>query len=237
MKPDEAVTPSGCSVQCAYPARAMTPKTPEFRTGSRSGPLGRVLALCSVLAIQLLSGCAVTAGGLYDPNRDPLSSEHRIQHTAWLARVEALDANPADKRVLEDSLTLDLLGYLESADYFRSVRILSGQVPPDDYVLRFRFARFRQTWIMHPLYFPAVVATLGIYQFAGGPVFRETSRLSATLAITHADGSSLVVVHSDIDKGENLSMYWRTTGRCGTVDARTSVVRDLMEKAIAELHR
>jgi len=156
----------------------MTSKAPARRTRSRSGRLGLVLALCSVLAIQLLPGCAATAGGLYEPNYDPFSSKRRIERAAWLARVEVLDADGANKSALEDSLTLDLLAYLESGDYFRSVRILSGQIPPDDYVLRFRFTKFQQTWMWHPLFFPAVVATMGVYALAGGPAFRETSRLS-----------------------------------------------------------
>jgi len=45
------------------------------------------------------------------------------------------------------------------------------------------------------------------------------------------------VVHSDIDKGENILAYSRIANPYGAVDARTSVARDLMDKAAAELHR
>jgi hypothetical protein len=111
-----------------------------------------------------------------------------VQKNAWLKRVEITDSemgHPENKENLENTLTNNLLRFLRDGRYFKKTDLLTGKPQPEDYVLQFRFDRYRQTRNLK-----------GISYF-------DASDLSATLMITHPDGQLVKEVKSDI-KEEHL---------------------------------
>lgn len=140
-----------------------------------------------------------------------------VQKNAWLKRVEITDSemgHPENKENLENTLTNNLLRFLRDGRYFKKTDLLPGKPQPEDYVLQFRFDRYRQTRNLK-----------GISYF-------DASNLSATLMITHPDGQLVKEVKSDIKEEHLISSMSEEAALPSGMRARTQIIEELLGKAL-----
>ncbi|MEI8014823.1 MAG: hypothetical protein WCH20_08300 [Nitrospira sp.] len=134
-----------------------------------------------------------------------------------MKRVEISDSEMGhleNKENLENTLTNNLLRFLRDGRYFKIIDLLPGKLQPEDYVLQFRFDRYRQTRNLK-----------GIQYF-------DASDLSATLMITHQDGQLVKEVKSDIKEEHGISSLSEEAALPSGMRARTQIIEELLGKAL-----
>ncbi len=160
-----------------------------------------------------------------------------IDRTGWFAPAEIADPEVRDKSLLEHSLTVNVVEYVQEAEYFRAVKTMPGQLGAADYLLRLRFNRYRQRRAPHPAYFPGAILTLTLWIWAGGPIYRDTSDLAAELVVTDGRGSVLTTVISAMTEAHSVSLWSPEYSLPSGIAARTALIKDLMNKAVRDLAR
>ena len=88
-----------------------------------------------------------------------------------IERVVVADPRLSAPDVIKESLTINLADLVSRAGYFREVIVVPEKIT-QGYHLRLRFERYNVTRRVHPAYFPAAFATLTLYLWFGGPIFR-----------------------------------------------------------------
>ena len=168
-----------------------------------------------LVCASLLVGC-ITLPPTASLN-PPTNSLGPVEKNAWLKRVEITDSEmgqPENKENLENTLTNNLLRFLRDGRYFKRMDLLPGKPQTEDYVLQFRFDRYRQTRTQK-----------------GFGYFVDASDLSATLTITHPDGQLVKEVKFDIKEEHGISSLEARALPSG-MRARTQIVEELLRKAL-----
>ena len=197
------------------------------RHAVRAATRWRNAAVC--LLLWLAAGCIQVPRGTGLSRPTPMGSA--VKQAVWLARVEILDPEVPDKSVVEDSLTVNVLEYLQEAQYSRTVNVLPGAPRPGDHILRLRFDRYRQQRAPHPAYIPGALLTLTMWIWFGGPIYTDTADLSGQLSVEEADGTVLAVVKSEHKESHSVSLWSPQFAIPSGIEARTAIVRDLFEQA------
>lgn len=179
-------------------------------------PTTRGLAV-ALLVLGVILGCARTLPPGTSFDRPP-SLGVPIEETAWLSRVEMADSSiddPKQKEMIEANLTVNLYKFLREGNYFTDVKLLPGKPAPHDYVLHFRFDRYKQT--------PQLTNIMST---------EDRSELSGTLSIKSADGQTVKRVHSEIT--ETHPVYPLSPDHIfpSGMKARTTLVVDLLRKGL-----
>ncbi len=215
------------------PDAATTGLRDERPRAARARARRRALsALCIVAVTVALSGCTMPAGtGL----KRAMPAAAPCARRAWLSRVEIADWSVDNKSRLEDSLTLNILEYMREGRYFADANVLPGKPGRDDVVLRFRFDRYELRRSPHPAYFPGALLTLTLYIWVGGPIFTDRSDLAATLVVEDAGGARIASETSQVFDEHSVSLWSSEYVLPSGVEARTSIVKELLAKAVAAI--
>lgn len=173
------------------------------------------------------------------------SANNMIDRRVWLSKVEILDPSVDDKSATENTLTVNILKYLQEGRYFKEANFFPDKVDESDLVLRFQFDRYKQKRTVHPAYFPGALLTATLYIWVGGPVTTESLSFSGKLIVEDSHGSLITEVSSQVNDKYNLSIYsneksatW--SGRAinpRATDARTLIIKELLNKAIEILQK
>lgn len=183
----------------------------------------------AIIGVLFLSGCVTLPRGTGLYKATPISNT--IDKKAWLSKVEILDASVKDKSVTEDSLTSNILEYLQEGRYFKEVNLLPGKVDEKDLVLRFQFDRYQQKRSVHPDYFPTALLTATLYIWFGGPIFIDSSSLSSKLAVEDSHRTLITEVSSQVNEQHNVSFWSPEYILPSGIEARTSIIKELLSKA------
>ena len=190
------------------------------------------LVLCLASLSASLGCVSVPPGSALEPARP---AQVRLPSGAWLAPATITDPAAVQRREIEQSLTLSIATYVEDAKYFSRVNRLPGNPRPDEYVLYFDFSRYQMERTPHPAYFPLAILTLTIYIWVGGPIYVDKSTLAGELVVKAVSGATLVQVSDSFADQHDVSFnspdYLFPTGMA----ARTTLVRTLLDRAVAEL--
>jgi hypothetical protein len=192
--------------------------------------MARVRLAIALLALSLLQGCQTpTTGVSFEPAVEaPVS----LPHGAWLA-VRVTDPDAASE--IQRALPLTIAAYVDESGYFSRVNLLPGTLGDGDLVLRFEFDRYEFRRESHPAYLPADLLTLGLYSTFGGPVMRDTARLSGHLRVEDAAGNALAEARNAFGDIHDVSLYSRDYKSPTFVAARTNLVRGLIDEVVLEL--
>jgi hypothetical protein len=167
----------------------------------------------------------------------PPRIDQPIPQRAWLQRVSIADQGVSDRNDIEESLTINTLEYIREGAYFRDAATLPGNLQPGDVVLRLTFDRYDQKRSAHPAYFPAAFLTATLYIWIGGPIFNDTSHLSAVLRAEDASGVRLAEARSEVRERHSVSLWSPQYALPSGIDARTRLIGDLFGKVLAHLRR
>ena len=154
------------------------------------GRRGRVAA--AALALWASLACASTPTGASLAPAQPATQT--LPRGAWLAPVRITDPRAKEVEELQRALGPAIAEYVRDASYFSRVNALPGNPRPDEVVLHFDFDRYELHRRPHPAYFPAAIATLTLYIWFGGPVYRDTADISASLRVDDPAGKQLLVI-------------------------------------------
>lgn len=140
-----------------------------------------------------------------------------LDKKVWLSRVAILDSSIDDKSIIEESLTVNLLEYLQEGRYFKAVNILPGKVAEKDLILRFQFDQYQQK----------------------RDHFRATdiSNLTGKLIIEDSFGSIITEVESQVNEKHPVPAWSPRTHFPSGIEARTSIINDLLKKAITGIRQ
>lgn len=212
--------------------------------------LYRTLCVLCLFAF-VVSGCA-TMPPEAKLDEAPLSS-NTIDKKVWLAKVEIVDPSldnktfkqytasidqaPTvyDKSATENTLTVNILKYLQEGRYFKEANFLSGNVGENDLVLRFKFDRYQLRRVVHPLYFPGALLTATLYIWVGGPIATEKINFSGKLIVEDFRGSQIAEVSSEVNNKRSVSLYSKNAAGVNAprvaAEARTTLINELLNKA------
>lgn len=181
------------------------------------------LLLSSLVAcLAIMTGCAIVMA--VPPSASlgpPVKSPSPVEKNAWLKKVEIIDSVLIDNEIkasLENTLTNNLLKYIREGRYFKTIESLPGQPHSEDYILQFRFDRYRETRRIPPQ--PAWEPTYSVL----------ISTYSAILTITRPDGQIIQEVSSSVEE-EHIAMTYSVKGNNG-LKARTGFIGELLRKAL-----
>lgn len=156
--------------------------------------------------------------------------------SARIGSVQILDPSVANRSPVEDSLRASLANFLREARSFIEV-----DGPPDarrgeEVILDFRFDRYHLARTIHPAYVPAAILTLTLYTWFGGPIYRDASDLSGTLAVKNADGLLLAESHAHVTQTRAVSLRSPGYPSFDGSEPRTLLVQELVEKAVQSVN-
>jgi hypothetical protein len=186
----------------------------------RANTYVRLLFLLFIGFPALVGGCAhLPFCGQLNPG---IHANHQSNRNAWLSKVEIIDQSMADgplnsntKSELEESLSLNLLDYLNQAHGFSEVKLLPGKLEKTDVVLRFQFDRYQEkVFLLFPL-----------------PVLVDSSNLSANLIVEDSRGSVITEVRSQTQEKHFIIVY----GHFRDIQTRSNLIKDLIDKAMDNL--
>jgi len=192
--------------------------------------VGRSFCACvSLVALCSGLGCVSMPTGASLGRAEPATKS--VPRGAWLAPVVISDPSARGATENQRQLTLAIEGYVQQAGYFSRVNLLPGEPSSDEYVLGFVFDRYELRREIHPMYVPLALITLGIYIWAGGPIYRDVTHFSASLSVADTSGKELLRYADHVDDEGNVSL-WSPRYALPTSSAeRTRLVRSLLEQA------
>lgn len=195
--------------------------------------MARVRLAIAWLALACLLGCqtASTTGVSFEP---PVEAPVSLPRGAWLS-VRVTDPEAPDASEIQGALQLALAAYVEESGYFSRVNLLPGTLEDGDLVLHFEFDRYQFRRELHPAYLPAELLTLTLYRTFGGPVYRDTARLSGNLRVEDTAGNVLAEARNAFDDTHDVSGYARDIKSPTFVPARTNLVRGLIDEVVLEI--
>ena len=182
-----------------------------------------------IIGILFISGCVTLPRGTGLYKATPISNS--IDKKVWLLKVVILDPSVDKKSSIEDSLTSNILEYLQEGRYFKEVNLLPGKVDEKDLVLRFQFDRYQQKRAVHPAYFPTAFLTATLYIWFGGPIFIDSSSLSGKLTVEDSHSTLITGVSSQVNEEHNVSFWSPEYALPSGIEARTSIIKELLSKA------
>lgn len=166
----------------------------------------------------------------------PSRAEKTLPRKAWIGTVKIADDSVKNRPVVEDSLRGNISTYVQDAGYFLETNNLPGKVADDDFVLDFRFDRYIEKRSTHPAYFPLALITMTFYIWFGGPIFVDESNLSGVLDVHDGTGKLIVNVSSQLHEEHNVSLWSLEYALPSGIEARTSLIQDLLRKAYEDIH-
>ena len=175
-----------------------------------------------VVSFATMTSCAIVMA--VPPSASlgpPVKSPSSVEKNAWLKKVEITDSVLSDKEMkasLENTLTNNLLKYMREGRYFKTIESLPGQPHSEDYILQFRFDRYRETrrFPPHPIWEPSYSVLISTY--------------SAILTIARPDGQIIQEVTASVEE-EHIAMTHSVEGNNG-LKPRTGIIGDLLRKAV-----
>ena len=185
--------------------------------------MGRNLWISGLfVSFAIMTGCAIVMA--VPPSASlgpPVKSPSPVEKNAWLKTVEITDSVLSDKELtasLENTLTNNLLKYMREGRYFRRIELLPGKMQADDYVLQFRFDRYRETrkFPPHPFWEPSYSVLVSTH--------------SAILTIATPDGQIIQEVSASVEE-EHIAMTHSIDGNNG-MKPRTGFIGELLRKAV-----
>jgi len=171
----------------------------------------------------------------------PTHSEYSFSRKAWIRHVKLPDDVSKDmsgRIELENSLRENITSYIHDSGVFIDVKPSLGKLENlenNDLVLDFLFDSYSQKRQTHPLYIPLTGLTFYLYKFFGGPVYIDSSDISVVLAVQNKIGTSLANVSSQVHEKHNVSLWSSDYFRSSGIEARDSLMHDLMDKVSIEL--
>lgn len=184
--------------------------------------------ICLICIMILISSCVSLPRGTGLSKAIP--AEKTIDNKVWLSKVEVSDPTVEDKSLIEDSLTIHILQYIEDGKYARDVNLLPGKVSENDLIFQFQFDKYLQKRSPHPAYFPAAILTATFYIWFGGPIFVDTSEISGSLIVKDSSGSIVTKESSQVSEEHNVSLWSPQYALPSGIDARTQIIKTLLSK-------
>ena len=192
--------------------------------------------ISKLLVILILA--ATSVGCVAMPQASTLAPGHpapaRSGHEAVIERVVVADPSLSAPDVIEESLTINVAQLVSQAGYFKQVKVVPEQTT-DGYRVRLRFDHYQVTRRIHPAYFPVAFATVTLYIWFGGPIFRDQVDLKADLRIQTADGQTLATASDALTYFENIGFYSSKYGFRDGSEERTTLIQSLIDRALAQL--
>lgn len=190
--------------------------------------LKRLLLLA---ALSPLTACMVMPAG--SGFNAPQSGAVSVNRTTWLGSVRITDENirADDRQILEESLRGNISDYIAGSGIFAALNTPPGRPATDDLVLDFEYSRYQQKRSPHPAYFPAAILTLTMYIWAGGPIFKDSTNLTETLTVKDGAGTVLGAFAGSRQSLSNVGLWDKEYVLPSGIDARTSLMEELLEKA------
>lgn len=160
-----------------------------------------------------------------------------MSQRVWVFQAEIQDDKIPDTDSISQTLTGNLLAYLEQRELFADVIPGPGNMRSDDLAFRFQYRRYQSGRHVHPAYFPLAFATATLYIWFGGPVWTDHVDIDGRLIVEDASGVELGRFSASKRDSRSGGIYNGDIARTFIVGHRSDVVDELVDQAVEALRK